>query len=45
MDVKPPPPKSSPGGVITRKRDFNLYYDQETPLKPIDCAGADQEEK
>jgi hypothetical protein len=45
MDVEPPPPKYSPGQVITRGRDFNLYYDRETPSKPIDHGGADQEEK
>lgn len=45
MDVKPSASQPSPAGVITHRRNFNLFYDQETPLKPIDFGGADQEEK
>ncbi|EKM76597.1 hypothetical protein AGABI1DRAFT_78341 [Agaricus bisporus var. burnettii JB137-S8] len=45
MDVKPSASQPSPAGVITQRRNFNLFYDQETPLKPIEFGGADQEEK
>jgi hypothetical protein len=44
MDVKltkPSPSRSSTG----LQGDFNLNYDQDTPVKTIDVGGPDQEEK
>ncbi|KAF9451016.1 hypothetical protein P691DRAFT_773496 [Macrolepiota fuliginosa MF-IS2] len=43
MDMKPPLKALST--VVSRRGDFGLYYDRETPLKQIDIGGPDQEEK
>lgn len=45
-DLKPSIPLPPPSYGVSRSRgDFNLYYDRETPVKPIDIGGPDQEEK